>query len=279
MIGFIVANQEKLNESDKKYYQACYCGLCKTLGKRHKLISRLTLNYDMTFFIVLLSSIYKDKIMTKPCKCKLHPIRIQEELNGEIIDYIADMNIMLAYHDIMDDWYDDKNLISLSYAKLLKKEYKKVFENYKDKCEKMETCLLELTQMEKNNILNPDKAAEYFGEIMGEVIVPYEDEYSERLKEFGKAIGKFIYILDACIDRDKDIKNKKYNPLIKYSKSDFDEILNFLMSDCMDKYKKLEIEQNKELIENILFSGVWLKYNIAKIKEEKRKKKNDTRSV
>ena len=279
MIGFIVANQEKLNEQDKKYYQACYCGLCKTLGERHRMRSRLTLNYDMTFFIVLLSSIYNDKVNTKPCKCKLHPKRVEQGIYGEIVDFIADMNIMLAYYDIMDDWYDDKNIIALSYASLLKNEYVKVYEKYKNKCLKIESYLLELAEIERNNILDPDKASECFGKIMGEAITPYEDEYSQNLRKFGESIGKFIYILDACIDRDKDIKHRKYNPLVKYSKNDFDEILNLLMSECMEKYRNLNITQNTELLENILFSGVWLKYNIAKIKEQKRKEKNDTRSV
>lgn len=73
--------------------------------------------------------------------------------------------------------------------------------------------------------------------MFGEVFTPYEDEFSEKLRNFGDALGRFIYILDACIDLEKDIKHKKYNPLITYSKAEFDDMLNLLLADCVENIK------------------------------------------
>lgn len=65
----------------------------------------------------------------------------------------------------------------------------------------------------------------------------------------------------------KDIKHKRYNPLITNSKSEFDDMLNLLLSDCVEKYKNLNI--SNKIIENILYSGIWTKYEIHKKKGEK----------
>ena len=89
----------------------------------------------------------------------------------------------------------------------------------------------------------------------------------QKLRNFGNSLGKFIYILDACIDFEKDIKKKRYNPLITNSKTEFDDMLNLLLSDCVEKYKELNI--SNKIIENILYSGIWTKYEIHKKKGEK----------
>lgn len=88
MIGYIIANQQKLNEQDRKYYQACYCGLCKSLGENHNIISRITLNYDITFVLVVLSSIYTDEFIEKPCKCVLHPKRNKMKYMEELLNML-----------------------------------------------------------------------------------------------------------------------------------------------------------------------------------------------
>ena len=177
------------------------------------------------------------------------------------------MNILLSYYKMIDDWKDDKNIIAISYAKLIKNSFKKVCKKYPKKAEIVNNSLKKLSKIEKKNILNPDMPAKCSGEMFGEIFSPYEDEYSEKLRNFGDSIGKFVYILDACIDLEKDIKHKKYNPLVTSSKKEFDDMLNLLLADCIEKYKQLNISNT--LIENILYSGIWTKYEIYKKKGEK----------
>ena len=170
---------------------------------------------------------------------------------------------------MIDDWKDDKNVIAASYAKLIKKNFKRINEKYPKKCENIKGSLEKLSKIEKNNILNPDLPAKCSGELFGEIFIPCEDEYKEKLREFGEALGKFVYILDACIDLKKDIKHKRYNPLVTSSKLEFDDMLNLLLSECIQKYKKLNI--SNKIIENILYSGIWTKYELYKKKGEKNK--------
>ena len=230
MVGNIVTNPKLLEDTDKRYYRECYCGLCKSLQRKHKNISRFTLNYDMTFLIILLNEVYKEKNEKLECRCMMHPVHKHTYIKGTFIDYVADMNILLSYYNLLDDWQDDKNVFANCYAKLIKKSFKKVCKKYPKKAQNVQNAL-------------------------------------KKLRDFGDALGKFIYILDACIDLEKDIKHKRYNPLITNSKSEFDDMLNLLLSDCVEKYKNLNI--SNKIIENILYSGIWTKYEIHKKKGEK----------
>lgn len=65
MFGYVIANKEKLSRDELLHYRACYCGLCRALGERCSQAGRLTLTYDMTFLILLLSSLYEPEAQTK----------------------------------------------------------------------------------------------------------------------------------------------------------------------------------------------------------------------
>ena len=278
LFGYVVANVDTLTEEEKNKYRACYCGLCKSLGKRHGLISRITLTYDMTFLILVLSAIYNKDYETTTQRCIIHPVKPHDFCKNDITDYAADMNVALAYHKFLDDWKDDKSGLSLFEAKLFEHEYKKIAVNYPAQCEFLSERLAELTKIEKSGELNPDIPANCFGRLMGEMFIYKNDEFTEPLREFGKALGKVIYIMDACLDLKDDIKKERYNPLITAQSGDFKNILNILMADCVEKYKLLNVNQDVKLIENILYSGIWTRYEL-KSRKAKETKKDDDRPI
>ncbi|MGB4660044.1 MAG: DUF5685 family protein, partial [Mobilitalea sp.] len=181
-------------------------------------------------------------------------------------NYAADMNVALAYYNFLDDWTDDKKILSLCEAKMFEHEIKKIEAHYPSQCCSISKNLNELFNIEKSGELNPDIPANCFGKLMGEIFVLKEDEYSENLRSFGNSIGKFIYIMDACLDLKADIKNERYNPMVAISSKNFSDVLNLLMADCIEKYNQLPVSQYKKIVENILYSGIWTKYEAEKKK-------------
>ncbi len=269
MFGYVTANREKLNEDQERYYKACYCGLCRTLGKEHGTKSRITLNYDMTFLVLVLSSVYNIKVVENgEERCIAHPLSKHDYWFNDITKYAADMNILLTYFNFLDDWKDDNSLVSLAEAKVYEREFKKIAKKYPSKSQYIEEKLKELSIIENKGIMNPDIPGNCFGDILGEVFAYKEDEHKDKLREFGKSLGKFIYIMDAVMDFKDDLKKERYNPMIGTPSNMYIDILNILMGDCTEKYEILNIEKDKELIENILYSGVWTKYKIKKAKEK-----------
>ena len=75
MFGYLVAEPGLLTEEELGRYRACYCGLCRSLRERHGRLARLSLTYDMTFLVLLLSSLYEPEETGGEGTCIAHPIR------------------------------------------------------------------------------------------------------------------------------------------------------------------------------------------------------------
>lgn len=61
MFGYIIVNKPEMKFKDFDLYQSYYCGLCKTLKDGYGRTGQMTLSYDMTFVILLLTSLYEPK--------------------------------------------------------------------------------------------------------------------------------------------------------------------------------------------------------------------------
>lgn len=281
MFGYVVANSKILSDQEKERYKACYCGLCRALKKRHGQIGRMTLTYDMTFLILVLSSLYEPQECFGCERCFVHPIKKHKYASSEVSNYAADMNVALAHLNQLDNWKDDKNIFSLLFAKLLKKKYLKVSHGYPRQCGAMETCIKELSDFEKSGEQNPDIAAGIFGRLMGELFVLREDgRWSPTLHKMGEYLGQFIYIMDAVLDLDEDIKHGTYNPLITSKNSGlgeehFRELLTMLIGNCCMQFDILPLIDDVEIMRNILCSGVWIQYEVKMSKKSKHKAAGD----
>lgn len=281
MFGYIVANSKILSDQEKGRYKSCYCGLCRTLKERHGQIGRMSLTYDMTFLILVLSSLYEPQECSGCERCIVHPVKKHSYAASEISNYAADMNVALAYLNQLDNWKDDKNIFSLLNAKLLKKKYLSISLQYPRQCGAMETCINELSDFEKSGEQNPDIAAGIFGKLMGELFVLREDgRWSPTLRKMGEYLGEFIYIMDAVLDLDEDIRRGRYNPLVASRNAGlgdehFREVLNILIGNCCMQFDILPLVDDVGIMRNILCSGVWTKYELKMAKKLKHKAAGD----
>ncbi len=261
MFGFIVANPEKLTEEQRKRYKAVYCGVCENLGRERGFRYRMCLTYDLAFLAIVLSAVSGEEYKEYNGRCPVHPSKKRMYLVNRYTEYAADMNIALAYYKYLDDKKDDGSVSASLKAKLFGEETEKIRNKYPEKCEVIVSCLDELEKIEKADVLIPDIPADVFGRLLGNVFSFEDTAYKSYLYDFGYALGKYIFVLDAAVDLKNDIKRKKYNPLIRYSFKDTDAILEMIMAECVEKYKALPVKQDNDIIENILFSGVWTRYN------------------
>lgn len=263
MFGYVQADTEKLNQAEKDRYKAVYCGLCHTLGQRHGFSARMGLTYDMTFLALLLSSLYEPEETTEQSRCVIHPFKEHFYVSNEYINYAADMTVALVYFKCMDDWKDDKKVIAKGYSALLSKAYKKVKIDWPLQCSVIERELSVLSEIEANNNTSADAAANSFGRLMEALFVCKKDFWSDYLKKLGYGLGRYIYLADASVDLEDDIKNGSYNPLVNLiSKAeDFKPRLELLLGEASDCFEKLPLVQDESLLKNIMYSGIWTKYN------------------
>ena len=276
MFGYVVANTESLSEEDKARYKAVYCGLCRALKTRHGHFGRLALNYDMTFLILVLNSLYEPETLKGEERCLAHPCSKHCFVSSDIADYAADMNVALAYLNQLDNWHDDRNLLSLLYSRILRKKYIAIKAKYPRQCGAMESCIKRLSELEKSGIQDPDAASHCFGELMGEIFVMREDRWEAPLRAMASALGEFIYLSDAVVDLPRDIKKHRYNPLTALKNAGrselyFKDILTMLIGNCTMDFEKLPLVEDVSIMRNILYSGVWTKYELEQTKKSKRK--------
>ncbi|MEG0354808.1 MAG: DUF5685 family protein [Lachnospiraceae bacterium] len=276
MFGYVMINKQELKFKDFDFYHACYCGLCKTLKERYGLSGQLSLNYDMTFVILLLGGLYEPESERLETRCIAHPLEKHPCLVNEYTQYAADMNVLLTYYKCQDDWEDERKKSRLLYAKLLEKDCKRVSKQYPQKANVITEKLRELSIQEQKGTMDIDYMAGLFGEIMAAILVYREDEWKPLLQKMGMYLGKFIYLADAYEDIREDVKNHSYNPLnFAYQQDDFEQecktILTMLIAECSKAFEELPIIENADILRNILYSGIWYRYE--KVREERRKEK------
>lgn len=279
MFGYININRKELTEDNQKIYQSYYCGLCQNLKKYYGKKGQVLLNYDITFLVVLLTGLYESEDQLEEFTCALHPSKKRHSRINEITEYAAHMNVLLAYHNLVDDWKDQKNLTKRTMAGMIYKDYEEICRKYPRQSRAVEGYMKRLEVYEKSNECNIDLVAGLTGEMLGEIFAWREDEWYDELKTLGFYMGKFIYLMDAYEDLREDEKRNHYNPLRKLRQereADFETLcrlmMTSMMSECAKSFERLPILLYADILRNILYSGVWSKYEYIQLKKKRKKK-------
>ncbi len=304
MFGYIIVNKPEMKFKEFDFYQSYYCGLCKTLQEQYGRRGQITLSYDMTFLILLLTSLYEPETIVSSQKCMAHPFEKHPARINQFSRYAADINLLLSYYKCLDDWIDEHKLSRKIMATSLQKKYQKIVKQYPVKAELIQEKMKQIHQFEQEGSRDMDKVSGCFGEIMGEIFVWRKDEWEADLRKMGFFLGKFIYLMDAYEDIEKDEKTGNYNlfldlfkqseeqnrvpkPIsqlekqgeISQSVSEFgadalekkaEMVLSMMMAECSRAFERLPIVENIEILRNILYSGVWCRYELVKEKRERK---------
>ena len=65
MFGYVTICEPELKMKDLRKYKAYYCGLCRKLKEDYGTMGQMTLTYDMTFVVILLSALYEPTAQEK----------------------------------------------------------------------------------------------------------------------------------------------------------------------------------------------------------------------
>lgn len=269
MFGYIMPRMEELSSEERDRYHAVYCGLCRALGNRCGQHCRLALTYDMTFLALVLGSLYEPDEREGCARCAPHPLKPHTFVNTEYVDYAADMSVALMYHKCLDDWHDDRSVRGRAFAAALEHPYREVSARHPGVCAAIEQGLEDIAQLEKaaatgdaSQIPAPDVAANRFAALLGEVFVYRYDFWADGLRSLGSKLGKFVYVMDAALDIDKDRESGSYNPLVimDISPEDIHEDLQLLAAEVAAAFEKLPLERDARVLRSVLYAGMWQAY-------------------
>ena len=274
MFGYVTVNKPELKFKEFDMYQAYYCGLCRVLREKYGFSGQFALSYDCTFLILFLSGLYEPQEMRQNTRCPLHPKKGAPVCINMYTEYAADMTILLSYYKCMDDWKDEHKTTRLAYAKVISKGYRTVLEKYPEKCEKVKILFEKMADCEQQKEESLDKVSGLFGEVLAELFAYKEDEWDNSIRRMAFFLGKFVYLMDAYEDLEKDKKSGNYNPFSFVEQNEeYEEkcrkILSMMMAECSREFEKLPIIQNVEILRNIIYSGVWCRYEQLRMKKER----------
>ena len=265
MFGYLLPNRSELKVRELERYESWYCGLCQSLKDDHGARGRLSLSYDMTFLAILLGSLYEDRVRPQTFVCPAHPLQRRTMRRTPCSSYCADMNLMLAYYDYLDNWKDQKDPAALLQAKALQKDAQALAEKYPRQGQALQRYLQDLSACEREETADLERAAFLTGNLLAQIFDMKGGLWAEQLQTMGFFLGKFIYLSDAYEDVEEDIHRGNYNPFRQICRDqDFDEkvksMLLMQIAPCCQAFEILPLVRDAGILRNILYSGVWTGY-------------------
>ncbi|MBR5438826.1 MAG: hypothetical protein IKV61_01215 [Clostridia bacterium] len=268
MFGYLKPDKPYLYLKDETLYNALYCGICKSIKQVSGNVARFALSYDVAFLSALAHNVCGIDVDIKKKRCIAHPIKSRPIASvDEISKKLASLNMILAHYKLCDDIIDENKgnfksaVISKGYKRAKKAEPEMdeiVHEGYKN-----------LLKLEKQGTKSVDIVSDTFATLMAKISnILFGEFSSENTYNLTYALGKWVYLIDALDDYDKDIKNKSYNvfynaygqntyaEFIEKNSSEIAFIFNTVLSQIAETYKNIPKKFNGDLVENILFKGI-----------------------
>ena len=273
MFGYITIDRDELKGKELDRYRSYYCGVCMDLKGACGQRARMTLTYDMTFLAILLTDLYDDMTPAERKFCLLHPAQRQLCLQNAYTKYAADMNLLLVYHNLCDNWIDERSHRSYAAARLIRNAYLATAKRHPETVRRIRKYLKELHAVEESGSCDLDLASGLTGNLMGEIFAYAEDEWTDELRNLGFYLGKFIYLMDAWDDVKEDRARGSYNPFRALAaEPDFEEraneVLTLQAAAATRAFERLPLVENVDILRNILYSGIWTKYRRKRAENE-----------
>ena len=222
MIGYLRTDAPELRLRDSECYRAIYCGLCRQMGKCTGQCSRLSLSYDFAFLAVFRMSLTNETLNLQKKRCFVHPLMKRNTAIGSpSLAYCADASAILTYHKCRDDIDDEKGFKRFRArvaSGFFTRAYLKAKRRHPTLDATVSSLLQELRAYEKDTSAPPsaDAPAAIFGDLMAFVLSEGLDGTDARIAAtFGRAIGRWIYLIDAADDYRADLASGSFNPFVR----------------------------------------------------------------
>lgn len=283
MFGYIRVKKEELKIKDFEVYKAVYCSLCKKLGKSYGILSRLTLSYDFAFLSLLNISLKSGCVTFERKRCAFNPLKKCNYCkSSDELDMPSAAAMIMLYYKILDNIKDEKGLKKLGFL-LLKPIFSGAHKKAAKKYPFIEETVAEYIEgqslAESDDNCTLDSVCDPTAKALSKLLPLCSDDPSQKrvLERLGYCLGRYIYLMDAGCDIEKDIKSGSFNVLKKYVKEGNikkDTVLKtepqiyFCINEAAKAFELLEIKKFKPILGNIIYLGLEDVY-LKELKNEK----------
>ncbi len=273
MLGYVRPYEPQLRIIEQQYYRGVYCGLCHALGRECGQLSRLGLSYDFTLLVLFRLAVTGEKPEFEKRRCIAHPCKKRLTAKGcQALEFSAFAGNILAYRKILDDVSDERGA-KRQRAKMARSIFRGGYKRARKALPELdlfiEERLAELSELEKKKTPSVDLPAGIFGDVLAKIFAFGLEGAEKKLAEaFGQCIGRWIYIIDAVDDYEKDKEKGRYNPFLclygdreldSEIKKDIEAALKTTLGDAINALDLISFEGRADLeglLKNILLLGM-----------------------
>lgn len=266
MFGYVRASKPELKIKEYEIYKAVYCSLCKKLGKSYGILSRFTLSYDFTFLALLNMSLQDGCDGFEQKRCAFNPLKKCNYCkNSDAVDMPAAAAMIMLYYKILDNIADERGFKKLGYLCLkpiFSHAHKKAAKNYPEIEGAVAEYITKQNILEKAGCTSIDEAADPTAKVMEKILsICSKDEIQKRvLNRLGYCLGRYIYLIDAAVDLQDDIKTGSYNVLKNIDEEEIKERIKAQLYFCSNEaaraFELLDIKKYKTILGNIIYLGL-----------------------
>ena len=268
MFGYLDVQKDTLNDGQRGLWQTFMCGLCFSTKKLVGNIPRMTITNDINCFNILFHSILDVDVNIEHKNCFSSPFKKRTVIEmTEITDKLSLANVLLTYWNIHDDVVDgDKG------KKLIESVYKKYHKKAQPQVQALDDIIAkrynQLRELEKGDCDSIDIVSDSFAmlslDFCNFVLGEKSSDYAQTLCY---NLGKWIYLIDALDDAQKDLKRGNYNPFVKCYKaqsmadlSTHKDEIQFVMYTALNRiaqsFNDLNLTKYTCLLKNIFFQSI-----------------------
>lgn len=286
MFGYLRPEREELKVREYELYRSVYCGLCKSLGKDYGIISRLTLSYDCTMLAMLTASLKGECSHVSDGRCRVNPLKkcLMCDIEGEAMHLAGAVSVIMTYYKLSDT-IADSGFLKRTGARIIRALFKGCLKKAGKSYPEIESDVREMVQAQQiaeENDSGIDASADPTAKLLSKLCRRLSDDEMTQLvlERFGYYLGRWIYIIDAADDLEKDIKHHSFNPFIKEQRKTpeetylfCNETLNMTAAQLIMAYELLELGSYKEILDNVVYHG--LSFQQRECLFEKKSEKKD----
>lgn len=286
MFGYVRYDLPNLYVKDFMLYKAMYCGLCKGIGRACGSIARMGLTYDVAFLSALLHNIAGIDVKIEKSHCVQHTVRKRPiACVDPLTEELGALNTVLLYYKLTDDLEDGGR--GRSKRMFFKRGFRRAKKKYPQLVEIVDGYMRVQHRTEKADTASPDRAADPTANMMRALSDHFlREKKSEATGQLFYGLGKWVYLIDALDDYEKDGRKNNYNPFVlSYGKMSLKELMDkegedihflfdTLFYSIRENLAKIPFAFNRDLTDNIILLGLPAETNRV-MKGEKREKKQE----
>ena len=280
MFGYVRPQKSEFRVREYEAYRAVYCSLCRQLGKSYGMFARMTLSYDCTFFALWLMALHKKCLGFREGRCVVNPLKKCGACigGGDELRLASALSVIMVYQKVRDNIADDrflKRMKSYMVLPFVSQMRRKAAKDYPELDKIVALAMMEQAAAEQNPVQSIDFYAEPTAKMMEQVFAfgaaaPELSPEDRLVRQAGYFLGRWVYIIDAADDLEKDLYEGAFNPFIikeqlqpncpterlKEVKEEANRILNATLSQLIAAVNLMDLEQLGAIVSNVMFLGL-----------------------